>query len=186
MAPAFDAVYLQGLQNHDPAIEEHFVNCFSKVLRPRLRNRFWRRDTADDATQETLLRVLNYFRAGKTLRSPGNLPAFVNSVSVNVSRELRRFEGRDDPLDPEYETAGSGDPETEAIQREEAECVRAAFFGLSARDRQILESMISHEMDREQVCREVHATREQLRVMLHRACRRLRILAEPRWLRSRL
>jgi RNA polymerase sigma factor (sigma-70 family) len=180
MNSAFDDAYLEALQRHDPVIEEHLVCHFSKTLKGHLRRRLRCPEAVEDGTQETLFRVLTYFRAGKTLRAPGNLPAFVNSVSSNVSRELLRAEGRDEPLDCDHDHAPDlrDNPELEVIARERAQTVRQTLVQLPLKDQQILESVFLKEADKDQVCEEFCTTREHLRVLLYRARRRFRVVAE--------
>jgi RNA polymerase sigma factor (sigma-70 family) len=180
MNPAFDDAYLAALQRHDPVIEEHLVCYFSKTLKGHLRRRLRCTQAVEDGTQETLFRVLTYFRAGKTLRAASNLPAFVNSVSINVSLELLRAETRDEPLDKDFDCAPDirANPELSVIARERAETIRRTLVQLSLKDQQILESVFLKEADKDQICEELCTTRDHLRVLLYRARRRFRAAAE--------
>ena len=99
MNPSFDEKCLEALGEHDPSAEERLVCAFAEPVKCALRSRLRRSQTVEDATQETLYRVLKYFRQGKTLKSPQNLFAFVSSVSTNVSLELIRLDSRCKQLD---------------------------------------------------------------------------------------
>jgi RNA polymerase sigma factor (sigma-70 family) len=123
---------------------------------------------------------LTYFRAGKTLRAASNLPAFVNSVSSNVSLELLRAETRDEPLNDDYDHAADvrDNPELTVIAREHAQTVRQLLVQLPLKDQQILGSVFFKESDKDQVCEELCTTRDHLRVLLYRARRRFRAAAE--------
>jgi DNA-directed RNA polymerase specialized sigma24 family protein len=53
--------------------------------------------TAEDVSQETLVRVMEAIRGGK-LVSPDALPGFASGTARNVIHEFRRKEGRAGPL----------------------------------------------------------------------------------------
>jgi RNA polymerase sigma-70 factor (ECF subfamily) len=180
MNPAFDESYLHALQHQDSAIEDHLVRCFSKALKVPLRRHVYGKQAIEDVIQETLFRVLTYFRSGKTLHTPSNLPAFVNSVSCNVTRELRRKEGRSQPLDDTYDCPvdEGKSPEATAIAKESARKVRGMLLRLPQKDQQILGLVFLEDLDKDEVCRNLHTSREHLRVLVFRARRRLRALVE--------
>lgn len=180
MNPAFDDSYLDALHRHDPIVEDHLVRCFSKALKAPLRRRCSGPQAVEDVAQETLFRVLSYFRSGKTLRAASNLPAFVNSISSNVSRELWRAESRSEPLDEAF--GGSSDqhdnPEAAAIAQQQARRVRQTLQRLPPKDQQVLQSVFLEESDKDQVCQDLQTNREHLRVLVYRARQRFRALTE--------
>ncbi len=178
----FDDVYLDALMRHDPATENHFVCCFSRALRGPLRRRLRDTQGIEDATQETLFRVLTYFRAGKTLRAAGNLPAFVTSVCANVSREMLRATAHYEQLAEDFDDTmdGRANPELAAMTAERSRMIRRTLSELPGKDQRILESVFLDEADKDQICRELRTNRNHLRVVLHRASRRFRKAAEQR------
>ena len=171
MEYAFDETYLQGLRDRDPLVENHLVASFARKVRMRLRFRLRSPEIVEDATQETLLRVLAYFRAGKTLRRACTLPSFVNAVCTNVSLEMLRADRHEDQIpetipDPVDSRA---DPECSALAEEQKRMVRDALGHLPEKDQRLLQRVFFEEADKDQVCCEFKTNREHLRVLLHRA-----------------
>jgi RNA polymerase sigma-70 factor (ECF subfamily) len=179
---SFDDVYLDALKRHDPATEDHFVCCFSRALKASLRRRFRSTQVIEDATQETLFRVLTYFRAGKTLRAAGNLPAFVISVCTNVSREMLRATAHYEQLAENFDDTVDvrANPERAAMEAERSRMVRRTLGELTRKDQCVLTSVFLDEADKDQVCRELRTNRDHLRVVLYRARVRFRKAAEQR------
>lgn len=180
MRYSFDDVYLDALRRHDPATEDHFVCCFSRALQAPLRRRFRSTQVIEDITQETLFRVLSYFRTGKTLRAGGNLPAFVISVSINVSRETLRASAHYEQLAENFDDTVDvrADPERAAMEAERSRMIRRTLGELTRKDQCVLTSVFLDEADKDQVCRELRTNRDHLRVVLYRARRRFRKAAE--------
>ena len=156
MRYSFDDVYLDALRRHDPATEDHFVCCFSRALQAPLRRRFRSTQVIEDITQETLFRVLSYFRTGKTLRAGGNLPAFVISVSINVSRETLRASAHYEQLAENFDDTVDvrADPERAAMEAERSRMIRRTLGELTRKDQCVLTSVFLDEADKDQVCRE--------------------------------
>ncbi|MBV8732850.1 MAG: sigma-70 family RNA polymerase sigma factor [Acidobacteriia bacterium] len=173
----FDESYLRGLQNRDPETENHLVASFSKAIQAKLHTRLRSPELAQDARQETFLRVLAYFRSGKTLDNPASLPGFVHAVCHNVALELLRSHTRHDqlaenapePPDP------AADPEGQMVTEERKEIVRRLLGELNAKDRELLRRVLLDEEDKDAVSKEYGVDRGYLRVLLHRA--RLRFKA---------
>ncbi len=182
MRYSFDDVYLDALRRHDPVTEDHFVCCFSRALQAPLRRRFRSTQVIEDITQETLFRVLSYFRTGKTLRAGGNLPAFVISVSVNVSRETLRASAHYEQLAENFDDTVDvrADPERAAMEAERSRMIRRTLGELTRKDQCVLTSVFLDEADKDQVCRELRTNRDHLRVVLYRARLRFRKAAEQR------
>jgi RNA polymerase sigma-70 factor (ECF subfamily) len=177
---AFDDVYLDALKREDPATWDHFVCCFSKALHAFLRRRLRSTEVIEDATQETLFRVLVYFRAGKTLRAACNLPAFVTSVCTNVSREMLRATAHVVRLAEDFGDTMNvrANPERAAMDEEQARTIWRTLDVLPRKDQRALKSVFLDEADKDQVCRELRINRDHLRVVLHRAKRRFRAAAD--------
>ncbi|MBV9508567.1 MAG: sigma-70 family RNA polymerase sigma factor [Acidobacteriia bacterium] len=173
----FDENYIRALRDCDPATEEHLVAYFSRPVQIKLQSRLRSPELVKDAIQETFLRVLTYFRTGKTLDNPAALPGFVYSVSNNVGLELLRSSTRHDQL-PENApepSDPSDNPESQMAASERREIVRRLLQELTPKDRDLLRRVLLEEEDKDAVCREFRVDRGYLRVLLHRA--RLRFKA---------
>lgn len=170
---AFDAAYLERLRSGDARTEEHFVRYFGELIQLKLRSRLNSREAIEDVRQETFVRVLVLVRSAAGLREPDRLGAFVNSVCNHVLLEYYRSRNKTESfLDSDTEaTLVNHEPsalsllETKDAQR----IVRQILTELTARDRQLLQSVLLEERDKDEVCAEFGITREYLRVLVHRA-----------------
>jgi RNA polymerase sigma-70 factor, ECF subfamily len=173
-----DQSYLSALAKRDPKIEDHLVASFTRPLKLKLYMLLRSPQAAEDACQETLLRVFAYFHSGKTLRTPGSLPAFIRSVGCNVALEMLRAHARDSQLPDNM--ADFADPKTnperDAIASERRRTVRRTLRELSVKDRDILQRVCLEEEERDEVCEEYNVSRDYLRILLHRARLRFRFL----------
>ena len=173
----FDENYIRGLNECDPETQSHLVSFFSRPVQLKLHARLRSPELVEDARQETFLRVISYFRAGKTLQNPASLPGFIHSVCSNVALELLRSHTRQDqfgenapdPPDP------AADPERQMVSTERKQVVRRLLTELAPKDRELLRRVLLEEEDKDGVCREYNVDRGYLRVLLHRA--RLRFKA---------
>lgn len=184
---SFDEAYVTGLRERNPEIESHFIAHFSKVIWLILRNRLRSPQLAEDARQETLLRVLQYFRSGKRLEHPERLPGFVHTTCKNVALEMIRADSRhpkmaetaQEPVDQRI------DLNVEIVNEERKRVIREVLAKLSPRDRELLRLVFLEEMDKAEVCRRFHTDEDYLRVLLHRAKLRFRAAlqksAHARW-----
>ena len=172
----FDETYLGALKDRKPYAEDHLVSYFSRPVQAKLRAQLRSPELVQDACQETFLRVLSYFRAGKTLDNPASLPGFVHRVSHNVALEFLRAHTRHQQVPEDFpEPADSRlNPEGERITAERKELVERLLGELSESDRQLLRRVFLNEEDRDLVCRDFHVDRDYLRVLLHRATVRFR------------
>lgn len=173
---AFDEQYLQALVAGDPDTECHFVAYFSGLLRAKLQIRLRSAQDVEDLRQEVFLRVLQSLRSGPGLQHPGKLGAFVHAVCNNVVFEYLRSRSRMEQWDdttPEPRDQGSG-TEHALLSEEAREQVRSVLNELPSRDRGLLRAVFLEEREKDAVCREYGVQREYLRVLLHRARRRLR------------
>lgn len=180
----FDEPYIKALQNREPAVESHFVAYFKTPIWLKARRQLRSADLVEDALQETMLRVLRYFRSGKTLESPERLPAFVHSVCHNVTMEMIRTrtrylqapENRPEPADDR------DDVEMQLVTEERKRLVREILNQLPEKDRELLRMAMLEEMENSELCRRFGVTQDYLRVLLHRARQRFRaalMKAEP-------
>jgi RNA polymerase sigma-70 factor, ECF subfamily len=171
---SFDSQYVERLIAGDPETERHFTEYFGDLLSLKLRSRLRSPAQAQDARQETFVRVLTALKNGH-LTSPESLGAFVNSVCNNVVFELYRTSARAMPLaDDREEQADEDQPNAEwrFIKAEERTKVREAIEGLPQRDRDLLRWLFFEERDKDDVCRELGIDRGYLRVLFHRAKQR--------------
>ena len=169
---SFDATYVDSLCAGDRSTQEHFVGYFTTLLQLKLRSRLQSPQAVEDVRQETFVRVFKALRKEGTLREPGRLGAFVNTVCNNVLFEHYRSSGRSQSLDeegqPEPQAPGADALEI-ASSRQMKEKVREILVNLPERDRSLLKAVFLDERDRDEVCREFGVDREYLRVLLHRA-----------------
>ena len=172
----FDVQYLAALRDRNTEVENHLVTWFSRPVRLKLRAKLRSPELVEDAFQETFLRTLSYFRAGKTLDNPGSLPGFVYSVCNNVAMELLRSHTRH----PQFSDTDPGpvdntlDPERQMVTTERKARVRRLLEELSAKDRQLLRRVFLDEENKDAVCSEFHVDRTYLRVLLYRARQKFR------------
>lgn len=141
-------------------------------MRARLRSP----ELVQDASQETFLRVLSYFRSGKTLDNPASLPGFVHTVCHNIALEFLRAHTRQDQIpenapEPADRTVSSED---QLISDERKAAVRQILKELPRKDQDLLRRVFFDEEDKDLVCKEFHVDRTYLRVLLHRARLRLK------------
>jgi RNA polymerase sigma-70 factor (ECF subfamily) len=175
---SFDCEYVQKLTEGDPVVEQHFVSYFEGLLLVKLRFRLRSTQDVEDLRQEVFLRVLRTLRQGNGVQQPERFGAFVNSVCNNLIFEYFRMKGHasqsdefvDDRKDPGV------DLERDLITQESHQAVRTMIAELSPRDRNILTAVWLDERDKNDVCRELGVDRSYLRVLLHRARNRFRVL----------
>jgi RNA polymerase sigma-70 factor (ECF subfamily) len=174
---SFDAEYLQRLVRADPETERHFTAYFGDLLSLKLRSRLRSTALAEDAKQETFVRVLTTLKTKGGLATPESLGAFVNSVCNNVLFELYRSGSRHTALDDEAEEpedVQAVSAEWTLMRAEERVRVRDALAGLPDKDKELLRLLFFEERDKDEVCRQMNVDRNYLRVLLHRAKLRFR------------
>lgn len=165
------------MADRDPEAENFLVAQFSRPVQLKLRARLRSPELIQDASQETFLRVLSYFRSGKTLDNPASLPGFVHSVCHNISLEFLRGHTRYGQIPENFPDPAdhSISPEGLVLSNERQAAVRRVLGELPEKDRELLRRVLLEEEDKDQVCREYQVDRGYLRVLLHRA--RLRFKA---------
>ncbi len=172
----FDAQYIAALRNCDPVVEAHFVAFFKTPVWLKARRHLRSPDMAEDATQETLLRVLRYFHSGKTLDSSDRLPAFVHSTCRHVALEMLRAGGRFLPVPESAEESADlhASMELQVITEERKHMVRQVLSQLPGKDRDLLRLAMLEEVENTELCTRFGVNQDYLRVLLHRARRRFR------------
>ena len=166
------------MADRDAHAENVLVSHFLRPVQLKLRARLRSPELIQDASQETFLRVLSYFRSGKTLENPASLPGFVHSVCRNIALEFLRAHTRHDQMPETVEDPTDRSPSAEGrmISEERTTVVRRILGELPEKDRELLRRVLLEEEDKDLVCRELQIDRNYLRVLLHRA--RLRFKAQ--------
>ena len=173
---AFDQQYVDLLIQGDPAVEAHFSSHFGKLLTVKLKYRLRSKELAEDARQETFLRVLQVLRNKGGIKNPERLGAFVKAVSENVLLEVFRS-GR---LDQRRVTDDNDFPstlmsaESVMISAQRKDFLRARLSALSKSDQEMLREVFVEERDKNELCAELGISRNNLRVRLHRILQRYR------------
>ena len=176
---AFTREYVERLREGDPSTEQHFVAYFDQLLRIKLRAKLLPFETVEDLRQETYIRTLLQIRRNG-IRQPERLGAFVNSICNNVLQEFYRTRNRSSPLDEtQYEKPDpSVNQEGLMVTTQIKHRVRQVLEELPERDRQLLQAFFLEEKEKDEVCREFGVDRDYLRVLLHRAKDKFRLLYE--------
>ncbi|HLK50811.1 MAG TPA: sigma-70 family RNA polymerase sigma factor [Bryobacteraceae bacterium] len=177
----FDGAYLQALADRNEDVEQHLVAHFSRSVRVKLQIQLRSPELAQDASQETFLRVFNYFRSGKTLDNPASLPGFVHKVSHNIALEFLRSSTRHPQLseDAPEPVDRAPSPEGQVVTEERKRVVQRILRDLPEKDRELLRRVFLEEEDKDAVCAELGVDRGYLRVLLYRA----RVRMKTAWLR---
>lgn len=177
---AFDKAYVDRLRDGDPETERHFAAYFGRFLRIRLRARRLAPEAIDDAVQETLLRVMRTVHQGG-VRRPECFGSFVNSICNNILLEHYRSNAKNQPVDDVHaiEVADKVlDLDGLLVTQETARRVRRILDELPRKDRNILRSLFFDEKEKDTVCLEFGIERDYLRVLVHRAKDKFRVLYE--------
>ena len=172
---AFDRAYIERLIAEDRATEEHFTQYFGALLSIKLRSRLRSPARAEDAKQETFVRVLTTLKQKGGLRNAETLGGFVNAVCNNVLFEMYRADARTTELDEEFDQADDrANAESSVMAAEERTQVREALASLPEKDRRLIHMLFFEGQDKDAVCRQLNVDRTYLRVLLHRAKARFR------------
>lgn len=167
----FNQDYLSRLRARSAETEAHFVDYFNTLLKTKLRSDGYSEAPLSDIRQETLYRVLKAIYLDK-VQNPQSLRSFVYGVCERVEWEYDRGEwrlwqdGNDEfPAIPDERATADGP----ARQAEMLQTVRWVLGRLPEKDRRILIALFMDEKERDEICREFGITRDNLRVLLHRA-----------------
>jgi RNA polymerase sigma-70 factor (ECF subfamily) len=174
---SFDESYLSRLREADFLTQEHFRKYFTALMKMKLQFRLKSAEAIDDVQQETFVRFYAALREGK-IRQPKSLGSYVNSICNNVLKETWRPEptiSLDDDEAPELPSAPV-DLSKILDDRQAAQKVQEVIEQLPERDRRVLRDIFFEERDKDEVCRELGITRDNLRLLLHRAKQRFKHL----------
>lgn len=177
---SFDEDYVRRLASGDPEVERHFTTYFGGMLTIKLRARLRSPQLAEDARQETFLRVIQTLRKEGGLQHPERLGAFVNSVCNNVLMETFRSAGKHGqaPEEAPEQADTTVDLERDIVTRERKQAVEKVLRELPKKDQDILRLIFLEERDKAEICKELAVSGEYLRVLLHRAKSRFRALMQ--------
>ena len=173
-----DQTFLMALRDRDREAEEYLAGAFNRPLTLKLTSRLRSPQLIEDARQETFLRVLTYFRSGKTLDNPASLPAFMIGICNNVCLEFLRSHTRHEQMpvvEPDPPDV-SMNPEQNAVTEESKHLVKSILDDLEEKDRRLLRRVFLDEADKDEICREMGIDRDYLRVLVHRAKLRFKIV----------
>ena len=176
---AFTREYVERLREGDPSTEQHFIAYFEQLLRIKLRARMLASETVEDLRQETYIRVLIKVRNGE-VRQPERFGAFVNSTCNFVLQEFYRASSKTSPWDDSYLEMPDHAVDVEGflVTKQMKERVREVLEDLPKKDRDLLHAFFLEEKDKDEVCEQFRVDRDYLRVLLHRAKDKFRVLYE--------
>jgi RNA polymerase sigma-70 factor (ECF subfamily) len=177
---AFDKEYVERLRDGDHTTEHHFVAYFEQLLRIKLRSRTLTSDKVEDLRQETFIRVIAALRREGGVRQPERFGAFVNSICNNVLLEYYRSSSRNQPMEDVHLEIPDKvlDLEGMLITKQSSEHVRRILEEMPQKDRDLLRRIFLEEKDKDAVCQEFGVDREYLRVLVHRAKDKFKVLYE--------
>jgi RNA polymerase sigma-70 factor (ECF subfamily) len=174
----FDDEYVRRLRDGDRLTEDHFYSYFELILRLKLRGRLPSAEAAEDARQETYVRVLKKLRGpgGGEIRNGHAFGKFVLTVCNNIVFEIYRGDKHNEPLDEEIieRVVSLENSEDELIKEQTHESVRRVVSTMDRRDRNILEAIFFKETPKAAICEEFGVDEGYLRVLLHRAKQKFR------------
>ncbi len=177
---SFDDNYLRQLREGDFVTQDHFRKYFTALMKVKLQSRLKSPEAIEDVQQETFVRFYAALREGK-IREPKSLGSYVNSMCNNVLKESWRHEEPAVSLDnddaPEL-PAAPFDLSKMIDDKQAAQKVQKVIEQLPERDRRVLRAIFFEERDKDEVCRELGITRDNLRLLLHRAKQKFRNLYE--------
>jgi RNA polymerase sigma-70 factor, ECF subfamily len=174
---SFDEDYLVRLQEGDFLIQEHFRKYFTALMNAKLRFKLKSPEAIEDVQQETFVRFYVALRAGK-IREPKSLGSYVNSMCNNILKEAWRVSpsiSLDDDDAPDFPALRS-DVTKILADKQAAQRIHLVIEQLPERDRRVLRAIYFEELDKDEVCRELGITRDNLRLLLHRAIQKMKHL----------
>lgn len=166
------SVLVARIQAGDAAAMERLYALFSRGIRFYLCRQLGPQEL-DDKVHDTFVIVVQAIRRGE-LREPERLMGFVRTI---VRRQVAAFidnavQSRRDQVDLESGVSvsdGRSNPEEDAIAGQRREIMKRVLCSVSQRDRDILTRFYLLGQPQEQICREMHLTSTQFRLLKSRA-----------------
>jgi RNA polymerase sigma factor (sigma-70 family) len=170
--PMFDEAYLTRLRAGDDKTAEHFQRHFRRVVNAQLWGKF-SPQRQEDLVDEVMAAAFEKIMRGEP-RDATRLSAYVRGICLNLSKTAMRPASHKDEVELDFDRLSSNGQtiEEELIHKETAAAITKVLSMLSVRDRGLLVDVFYSEIDRDEVCRKHHVTREQLRLILFRARQR--------------
>jgi hypothetical protein len=165
-----DSEYLRNLTNGHPAIESHFNGYFGRILLTKLRVRKVAAKMAEEICSQTLAQVLQELRQGSGVSTPAELGALVNGVSNRVLAEF---------LDTSQALQNPVMIDLTLVTEERKRMVTKALAEHTPKEHEMLRLMLFEELDRNLIGENFETEPVYLRVLLHRASSRFRMLHTP-------
>lgn len=178
---SFDESYLSRLRAGDFPTQEHFRKYFTALMKVKLQLRLKSAEAIEDVQQETFVRFYVALREAR-IKQPRSLGSYVNSICNNILKETWRPDptiSLDDDEAPEL-PAAPVDLSKIIDDRQAAQKVQKVIEQLPERDRRVLRAIFFEERDKDEVCRELGITRDNLRLLLHRAKQKFKHLYDER------
>lgn len=169
---SFNLEYLQLLKDHDPATEANFFSYFKPRLKAKLGVRRIQESDVEDIIQDTFLRTLKAVRDG-AIKTPEAFGSYVSRVCDFVLYEKFREPSRWHlDVNAIEITNDQEDLEQRVFDRERRKQVERALATLRYKDRNLLRARLFEELDNDEICERFGISRNNLRVVLHRAVQR--------------
>lgn len=174
---------VESIQTGDPEGMEELYRLFSKGIRYYLCRQLGPQDL-DDKVHDAFLIIAQAIQRGD-LREPDRLMGYVRTVvrrqvaaHIEFAVHSRRTETE---LDPAIAMADrQATPEQIAIERQHEDLAMRMLNSISKRDREILVRFYLQEQSQEDICREMHLTETQFRLIKSRAKARFGELGKQR------
>jgi RNA polymerase sigma-70 factor (ECF subfamily) len=176
-------VIVRKIQDGEDEGMEELYRVFSRGIRFYLCRQLGT-DDLDDKVHDTFLIVVQAIQRGE-LREPERLMGFVRTVvrrqvAAYIDRAVHRR--RDEvEMDTVIRLIDIGsNPEVNAIARQRVDLARSVLDRMTSRDREILSRFYLREQTQEQICREMHLTGTQFRLLKSRAKSRFAEIGQRR------
>lgn len=156
----------------DPTAMEELYSLFARGIRFYFYRQLGAQEL-DDKIHDTFLIVVQAIRRGD-LREPERLMGFVRTIvrrqvaaHIDEVVHVRREETSIDHGSPLPDRSTS--PEDSAISQEKLDVMKRTLRSMAGRDREILTRFYLQEQPQDQICREMHLTDTQFRLLKSRA-----------------
>lgn len=147
-------------------LERHSAPLFA-TLRARLANR----EDAREVLQETWLKAWEHL---ERLREPERLHAWLLTIALNLVRARQRRSLERNAAEGELEGAAAEPGRAQLVEDEELARLRARMAELPARQREVVDLRVNHELSHAEIARLLGIREEASRANYYQALRRLK------------